>query len=171
MGVLLFICCPLVFGQVNQEIYSDQDLLAIDSEIQPQVVVLPPSGGFGLDIDNAVAGSTEVQQSQIFNPSDGSHSFSYVLPDGTKHSQSGYFSPMGYVLTGSWEWISPDGQLHKTEFVADHEGYKPRILEPVGRKRTGRKLLKSKKNRNGKKRPIKRKKKLTLKQRRKAKLV
>ena len=69
-------------------------------------------------------------------------SHSYVLPDGTKHSQSGYFSPMGkkrrhfimmslwirtgYVLTGSWEWISPDGQLHKTEFVADHEGYKPR---------------------------------------------
>jgi len=128
-AVLLFICCPLVWGQVNQEIYSEQDLLAIDSEIQPQVVVLPPPGSSGpvLEIDsNSIAGSGEVQQSQNFDPSDGSHSFGYVLPDGTKHSQSGYFSPMGYVMTGSWEWISPDGQIHRTEFVADHEGYKPR---------------------------------------------
>ena len=52
----LFICCSHALGQVNQEIYSEQDLLAIDSEIQPQVVVLPPPG-LGLDIDsNSIAG-------------------------------------------------------------------------------------------------------------------
>ena len=44
---------------MNQEIYSEQDLLAIDSEIQPQVVVLPPPGAPGpvLEIEsNSIAG-------------------------------------------------------------------------------------------------------------------
>ena len=46
-----------------------------------------------------------------------------------------------------------------------------RILEPVARKRSGRQLSKSKFKRKQRKRLIKSKKKLTLKQRRKAKLV
>ena len=32
----------------------------------------------------------------------------------------------GYVMTGSWEYIGPDGKLYRTEFTADNEGYKPR---------------------------------------------
>ena len=72
--------------------------------------------------------------------------FSYSLPDGTKHTQSGYFTPLGkhvvtafvtistchmshvtgYVMTGSWEYVGPDGSVFRTEFTADHEGYKPR---------------------------------------------
>ena len=33
---------PCVTGQVNQEIWSEEDLLAIDSEIQNEVIVAPP---------------------------------------------------------------------------------------------------------------------------------
>ena len=70
------------------------------------------------------------------------YNFSYSLPDGTKHTQSGYFTPLGkriiiafsqisrdvagYVMTGSWEYVRPDGSIFRTEFTADHEGYKPR---------------------------------------------
>lgn len=32
----------------------------------------------------------------------------------------------GYVMTGSWEYVGPDGSVFRTEFTADHEGYKPR---------------------------------------------
>ena len=33
---------------------------------------------------------------------------------------------LGYVLTGSWEYFDANGNLFKTEFVADKDGYRPR---------------------------------------------
>lgn len=147
----------LVRAQVNQEIYSETDLLAIDSEVQEvrepgpaSFAVLPPPGFQEPSQSSGAApaaGPGDVEQK--YNPADGSHSFSYSLPDGTKHSQSGYFTPLGYVMTGSWEYISPDGSIFRTEFTADHEGYKPRVISPM-KKRMGKKLSLSTKKRNGK---------------------
>jgi len=55
-------------------------------------------------------------------------------------------------MTGSWEYIGPDGKLYRTEFTADNEGYKPRILEPaVATQRRRARKLGSKKRRNGRK--------------------
>jgi len=147
----------LVRCQVNQEIYSETDLLAIDSEIQEvrepgpaSFAVLPPPGFQEPSQSSGAApaaGPGDVEQK--YNPADGSHSFSYSLPDGTKHTQSGYFTPLGYVMTGSWEYVGPDGSVFRTEFTADHEGYKPRIISPL-KKRTGKKLPLPQKKRKSK---------------------
>jgi len=152
----LLLLVPLVWSQVNQEIYSETDLLAIDSEVQEvrepgpaSFAVLPPPGFQEASPSSGApaAGPGKVEQKN--NPTDGSHSFSYSLPDGTKHTQSGYFTPLGYVMTGSWEYVRPDGSVFRTEFTADHEGYKPRIISPM-KKRTGKKLYQDKKKRKSK---------------------
>jgi len=138
--VLIFGILKIVTCQVNQEIYSEEDLLAIDSEIHNEVVVAfapPPSAVLPAPSPSP----SKIDLEQNFNALDGSHSFSYSLPDGTKHTQAGYFTPTGYVLTGSWEYFGQDGQLFKTEFIADKDGYRPRILPaPVQRKRTSKKI-------------------------------
>ena len=92
----------LVRSQVNQEIYSETDLLAIDSEIQEvrepgpaSFAVLPPPGfqepsqssaapaaGIpdrwfdGGAFRNVFTGPGDVEQK--YNPADGSHSFRWV---------------------------------------------------------------------------------------------
>jgi len=136
--VLIFGILKIVSCQVNQEIYSEEDLLAIDSEIHNEVVVAfapPPS------VVLPAPSPSKIDLEQNFNTVDGSHSFSYSLPDGTKHSQTGYFTPTGYVLTGSWEYYGQDGNLFRTEFIADKDGYRPRILPAtVERKRKSRKI-------------------------------
>jgi len=129
----LLLLVPLVWSQVNQEIYSETDLLAIDSEVQEvrepgpaSFAVLPPPGFQEASQSSSAPAPGPGKVEQKSNPTDGSHSFSYSLPDGTKHTQSGYFTPLGYVMTGSWEYVRPDGSIFRTEFTADHEGYKPR---------------------------------------------
>ena len=44
--VLASLTVSLTLGQVNQEIYSEQDLLAIDSESHNTVVIAPPPANF-----------------------------------------------------------------------------------------------------------------------------
>jgi len=64
-------------------------------------------------------------------------------------------------MTGSWEYIGPDGKLYRTEFTADNEGYKPRIVEPaVAAQRRRARKLGSKKRRNGRKQVFKGNKRL-----------
>ena len=44
--VLASLTVSLTLGQVNQEIYSEQDLLAIDSESHNTVIIAPPPANF-----------------------------------------------------------------------------------------------------------------------------
>jgi len=72
--------------------------------------------------------------------------FSYSLPDGTKHSQTGYQTQNGYVMEGFWEYVGPDGNLYRTEFTADQMGYRPKMFN-MKRTRKSRKLQLSKNKR------------------------
>merc|ERR1712110_157506 len=135
--VLASLTVSLTLGQVNQEIYSEEDLLAIDSGTHNTVVIAPPPANFLSS--NSVEVSDEPEVDDKSQP-DGSHSFSYSLADGTKHSQTGYFSPNGYVMTGFWEYFGPDGILYRTEFTADEGGYRPQIFK-MKRERKSRKLF------------------------------
>jgi len=140
--------------QVNQEIYSEEDLLAIDSspeEVIDQVavetvsdnkgtIVLPPPS-FRPDSSNA-----EVEYSP---PGAGSYMFSYSTADGTRRSESGGVSDVsGFQVTGSWEYLGKDGTIYRTVFVSDKRGYRPRIFRiPAaggGENRQGRKFKKFK---------------------------
>jgi len=132
--VLTSLTVSITLAQVNQEIYSEQDLLAIDSETHNTVVIAPPPANF--HSSNSVEDLTEVDDK---SQPDGAHSFSYSLADGTKHSQTGYFTPNGYVMTGFWEYFGPDGTLYRTEFTADEGGYRPQIFK-MKRGRKSRKL-------------------------------
>merc|ERR1711971_1366230 len=122
--VLTSLTVSLTLGQVNHETWSEEDLLAIDSETHHTVVIAPPPGNFLSS--NSVEDEPEVDDK---SQPDRSHSFSYSLADGTKHSQTGYFSPNGYVMTGFWEYFGPDGILYRTEFTADEGGYRPQIIK------------------------------------------
>merc|ERR1712113_534991 len=129
-------------GQVNQEIYSEEDLLAIDSEISNTVAIAPPPDFHSNSLES------ELEVDQKTKP-DGSHSFSYSLPDGTRHSQSGYFSQNGYVMKGFWEYFGPDGNLYRTEFTADEMGYRPKIIKMKARMSRNLSLSKNKRKKYG----------------------
>merc|ERR1711997_1259350 len=141
--VLTSLTVSPTLAQVNQEIYSETDLLAIDSESHNTLVIAPPPANFLSS--NSVEDVTEVEDK---SQPDGSHSFSYSLADGTKHSQTGYFTANGgYVMTGFWEYLGPDGTLYRTEFTADEGGYRPQIFKM----KRGRKSRKLSLNKNKKK--------------------
>jgi len=148
-----------VTGQVNQEIWSEEDLLAIDSAIQNEVIVAPPPPSSQTQftvpapVETVSNDLLDTDFKQSYNPQDGSHSFSYILPDGTKHTQSGYFTPEGYVMTGSWEYFDANGRLFRTEFTADKDGYRPRIIDQnnLVSQRRGRKLVQNKRSRKTRK--------------------
>merc|ERR1711997_852018 len=139
--VLISLTVGLTLGQVNHETWSEEDLLAIDSGTHQTVVIAPPPGNFLSS--NSVEDKPEVDDK---SQPDRSHSFSYSLADGTKHSQTGYFSQNGYVMTGFWEYFGPDGILYRTDFTADEGGYRPQTTK-IKRGRKSRKLsLNTKKN-------------------------
>ena len=103
----------------------------------------------------------EIARSDTFHLYDEEFHFSYSLPDGTKHSQSGYFSQngetediirrevnahnsSGYVMKGFWEYFGPDGNLYRTEFTADEMGYRPKIIKMKARMSRNLSLSKNK---------------------------
>ena len=120
------VCCPNIPFQPKQ---ATLELTHPDLQI-----FFPPSKSDNTDSENG--GGCE--HSQLLSPfqfiihqiNDKNIFRSYSLPDGTKRSQSIHYTTRvtcpGYVMTGSWEYIGPDGKLYRTEFTADNEGYKPR---------------------------------------------
>merc|ERR1712123_127306 len=135
-----------VSAQVNQEIYSKEDLLAIDSshqEVIDQLAVESFSNAQGTRVlppkaSNPSGSIKEAQNSQNYFTADGSYSFSYLTADGTLRSESGKLTPSGYQVRGSWSYLGTDGATYRTQFVADRQGYRPRTFRIPAVGRTGR---------------------------------
>jgi hypothetical protein len=47
---------------------------------------------------------------------------SFSTKEGTRRAESGVLTPVGYSVTGSWEYLGTDGPVYRTEFVADRNG-------------------------------------------------
>eukprot|EP00092_Neocalanus_flemingeri_P022291 GFUD01024171.1.p1 GENE.GFUD01024171.1~~GFUD01024171.1.p1 ORF type:complete len:199 (+),score=58.42 GFUD01024171.1:141-737(+) len=159
--------------QVSHHIYSESDLLAVDSESHsfsvsvaaPQSfldqlamgsqavskqVILPtplPATGPGQQVGVAVGSKSVPQTTRTYSnkrKSDGSYSFGYSTSNGVSRSESGSLTPSGYQVTGSYQYRGPDGVKYTVHFVADENGYRPRISKSPQRKlvqRRGRTLL------------------------------
>eukprot|EP00092_Neocalanus_flemingeri_P071765 GFUD01088226.1.p1 GENE.GFUD01088226.1~~GFUD01088226.1.p1 ORF type:complete len:199 (-),score=42.56 GFUD01088226.1:16-612(-) len=141
--------------QVSHLIYSESDLLAVDSESHsfsvsvaaPQSfldqlamgsqavskqVILPtplPATGPGQQVGVAVGSKSVPQTTSYSNKrnNDGSYSFGYSTSNGVSRSESGSLTPSGYQVTGSYQYRGPDGVKYTVHFVADENGYRPGI--------------------------------------------
>lgn len=52
--------------------------------------------------------------------------YSYETEDGMKRSEAGILLESGGMSqTGSWEYVGPDGQVYRVEYVADENGFRP----------------------------------------------
>jgi len=136
-GVVLVSALP----QVNQEIDTEEDLLAIDSfsnEVSVPVPILPPPPGFAGLGDRFVdgpqqpasqAGGSGDVTALVYNNKlnrDGSYAFNYKTSDGQSRNEQGQVGQNGgYVQTGGWEYIGADGQTYSVTFVADENGFRP----------------------------------------------
>jgi len=136
-GVVLVSALP----QVNQEIDTEEDLLAIDSfsnEVSVPVPILPPPPGFAGLGDRFVdgpqqpasqAGGSGDVTATVYNNKinkDGSYAFNYKTSDGQSRNEQGQVGENGgYVQTGGWEYIGADGQTYSVTFIADENGFRP----------------------------------------------
>jgi len=142
---------------VNSEIFSDQDLLAIDSDLvaQTSVVAAPPgffsgggSGAVGLAAQpqgqpsapsggtrlvpggtRLVQGGTGLVSYRNAHHRDGSYEFGYETEDGQSREESGQVTADGYSVSGSWSYMGTDGIQRTVVFTADKDGFKPTILK------------------------------------------
>jgi len=145
-------------SQASHHIYSDSDLLAVDSDTRSYSVAVPPPQAFldKLGISRALLPTplpAQIQESPP-NPttvdhdhsihSDGSYSFGYSTSNGVSRSESGMVTSHGYQVTGSYQYTGPDGVRYTVQFIADENGYRPRIAKSAEANtspRRGRTLL------------------------------
>lgn len=143
---ILILGAPTLYArpQVNSEIFSDQDLLAIDSDLVAQTsVVAAPPGFFSGGGSGAVGFAAQPQRQQPSAPSggtglvsyrnahnrDGSYEFGYETEDGQSREESGQVTADGYSVSGSWSYMGTDGIQRTVVFTADKDGFKPTILK------------------------------------------
>jgi hypothetical protein len=135
--------------QVNQEIDSEEDLLAVDSfenEVSVSVPILPPPPGFAGLGDRlqkaptqqtalrgplqqaASAGGAADVRAVVYNNkmnNDGSYAFNYETNDGQSRQEQGQIGANGGMSqTGGWQYVI-DGKTYGVTFVADENGYRP----------------------------------------------
>ncbi|XP_023321193.1 uncharacterized protein LOC111695946 isoform X2 [Eurytemora carolleeae] len=144
--IVFVLACPCFYAipQVNSEIYSEEDLLAIDSGLVESVASAPafvsqsfkiPSGPGNpskqtvkpvpVQPTGFAGGGQLVSYRNTFNK-DGSYSFGYELDDGQKREEEGQMTNGGYSVSGSWAYTGTDGILRTVVFTADQNGYRPR---------------------------------------------
>ncbi|KAK3927452.1 Endocuticle structural glycoprotein ABD-5 [Frankliniella fusca] len=66
------------------------------------------------------------------NTGNGEYSFEYELSDGSARSEQGVLQNAGtenefLLVTGSFRWTSPDGQVTQVDYTADDTGYHPKV--------------------------------------------
>lgn len=141
----LLLSLGLAEAQVGYDIYSEEDLLALDSvQSVSQVTVLPPEGFLGQrqmdkqSFSKGVGIALPVQQVVETNDissdtytnninGDGSYSFRYSTNGGMSRQESGSDTGSGYRVEGSYSYIAPDGVTYTVHYIADGRGYRPTI--------------------------------------------
>ncbi|XP_034236780.1 endocuticle structural glycoprotein ABD-5-like [Thrips palmi] len=71
------------------------------------------------------------------NTGNGEYSFSYELSDGSARSEQAVLQGAGtpdefLLVTGSFRWTSPDGQVTQVDYTADNTGYHPTVRTQGG---------------------------------------
>ncbi|KAE8743553.1 Cuticle Protein CPR RR-1 3 [Frankliniella occidentalis] len=66
------------------------------------------------------------------NTGNGEYSFEYELSDGSARSEQGVLQNAGtenefLLVTGSFRWTSPEGQVTQVDYTADDTGYHPKV--------------------------------------------
>ncbi|XP_077293773.1 endocuticle structural glycoprotein SgAbd-5-like [Arctopsyche grandis] len=67
----------------------------------------------------------------------GNYRFAYELTDGTKRQETGELKNAGteneaISVQGSYTWISPDGTVWTVTFLADENGFQPKVESQGG---------------------------------------
>lgn len=113
------------------------DLLAVENQIDKALVAIapPPEGFPGERLVAKIAPAPKdfggerltsgTKESNDVDSSHGTYSFSFETENGMKRSEAGHMSSGGMVQTGSWEYVGPDGQIYKVEYIADRNGFRP----------------------------------------------
>jgi len=117
--------------QVNHELDTEEDLLAVDSfQNEVAVSILPPPPEFAGKGDRLTQGPARTRgEALVYNNKmnkDGSYAFNYETSDGQKRQEEGKESSSGgYSQTGGWEYVGADGKIYSVTFVADENGFRP----------------------------------------------
>lgn len=139
-------------AQVGYDIYSEEDLLALDSQQSINEVSVAPPPGFldSLSKKNLPVASNPVQKTGLargdttlsYNNNvrkDGSYSFGYSTSGGLSRQEAGSVTQSGYRVEGSYSYLGGDGVTYTVVFVADENGYRPKVSrQPGPLKRQGR---------------------------------
>lgn len=149
-SILLLACTVAVFSQAMpipeaesqvdsefEELEDYDDLLAVENQIDRALVAIaPPPKGFPGERLVSIApapkdfggerltGSAKAESNEVHDH--GTYSFSFETEDGMKRSEAGkHMESGGMIQTGSWEYVGPDGQIYKIEYIADENGFRP----------------------------------------------
>merc|ERR1719260_330018 len=134
-----------VSAQVGYDIYSEEDLLALDSELSINEVSVAPPPGFieslskkklpevFIPIQKTGLARDDTTLSYTNNVSkDGSYSFGYSTSGGLSRQEAGSVTGSGYRVEGSYSYLGGDGVTYTVVFVADENGYRPKVSRQAG---------------------------------------
>jgi len=128
---------PIPESQVEFEVDDYDDLLAVENQIDKSIIAIaPPPKGFGGERLVSIAAAPKdfggerltsgTKETNEVASSHGTYSFSFETEDGMKRTEAGkHMASGGMVQTGSWEYVGPDGNVYKVEYIADENGFRP----------------------------------------------
>ncbi|XP_070493979.1 flexible cuticle protein 12-like [Chironomus tepperi] len=82
--------------------------------------------------------NNDVQVLKEYNDvSENSYKFGFEQSDGTKRDETGEVKLLGenegVVMRGSYEYVGPDGNTYRVDYVADENGFQPTGAHLVGK--------------------------------------
>merc|ERR1719260_593342 len=131
-------------AQVGYDIYSEEDLLALDSEQSINEVSVAPPPGFLESLSKKLPEvSKPIQKTGLARgdttlsytnnvSKDGSYSFGYSTSGGLSRQEAGSVTGSGCRVEGSYSYLGGDGVTYTVVFVADENGYRPKVSRQAG---------------------------------------
>ncbi|KAM3962334.1 endocuticle structural glycoprotein SgAbd-5-like [Aphomia sociella] len=79
----------------------------------------------------------QIVRYDIDNSGLGAYNYAWELSDGSKHEEQGQLKNQGtedesIAVQGQYSWVGPDGVLYTVSYIADENGFQPRIEQGPG---------------------------------------